>query len=487
MPVQTINSLAGIDLRGLNLLSSMKTLRVGTNVLLSPAGGLETRPGTQRVAVLPAETKGLYAANGALRTAAPAGYADLFREQTAAVIFDFIGDGTKYAKDEIASVEGHVLYGAHVAAGVHSYLSVKRKDGSVELHWIRQRPAEDDGLVDTKVVNGRSMVGPIIRAGEKVFALDQVNGDAPFSSTEFGPDNFTAPEDAGHLPLLQHTRGDASLVGFGELQSTEGAAQRRQEALVVFMDNQTQVWAVDPDPLNHYLTHILHGVGAMSARSIVSVRGTPVFLGRSGFADLRGAAQIGNFEAGGIGAPIRKLTDSLAGEDITASFFWEQRGAYLCAAGNQVFVFVTDQLNNIHGWTTWTFPFSVTDFAEDRGEVYLRDTENQVHHLSLDYDTDSGADIEYDVETAFLHMGSPYGSKNYEFLTLYQQGTTEVSYRPDPRASDIEVPVFTVTDGRYTHQKIPLVAVSDGLALRFKGKGRWRLDGFSLQYDKLGV
>jgi hypothetical protein len=487
MTSQAFMEFEGLDTRRIESLADTKTARVAKNVYLTGGRVWRSRPGTQRVAQLPPETKGLYAGQGILRTVAPAGYPDIYNSQSPLIFFDFVGDGTVYDRDDIEEFINAERFGSSVAAGVQPYAVIKRRStGKLEHYWFRDRPDTPAGSVDTKVTTPFVPAGMVLKLAQKVWTPDQINGAVRFTSTQFGPGDWSTLEDAGFLPVLANTPGDHTITGLGYLQSTGGAVDNRQSALVVFFEDSVQIWAVDPDPLNHFLTGNVGGVGTENYRSIANVFGDPVFLSRDGFSSLRISYRTGAMDSGKIGAPIEELTAALGPGSITASTWWDTKGLYIAAAGSTLYVWRNDPISKVQGWSVWPMPYSITDFVDFDEELYFRTTEDGVHKFNDQLDTDDGAPIAFDLETQFLHMNMPGFYKDFDSLVLYQQGSSEVSYRPDPTDPGMEIPIYRTTGVTRPHEKIPLIALADSLALRFQGTGKWELSGFSVDFSEMG-
>lgn len=487
MTTQTFTDFQGLDTRRLAALADMRTARVAKNVYLTSGRVWRARPGTKLVAELPPETKGLYSGQGVLRTVAPAGYADIYNQQSPLVFFDFVGDGTIYDRNDVEELINAERFGASVTAGVQPYAVIRRRStGRLEHYWFRDRPDAPNGAVNTRVSLPFTPTGQIIKLAEKLWTPDQINGAVRFTSTEFGPADWTTPEDAGFLPVFANAPGDHTITALGYLQSTPGALNNRQSALVVFFEDALQVWAVDPNPINHYLTGVIGGVGTENRKSVANVFGDPVFLSREGFMSLRIAARDGALDSARIGAPIEELTRTLSGGDITASVWWDSKGLYLCAAGSTVYVWRHDPAGKVQAWSTWELPWPVTAMVDFSSELYLRNDQNQVFRMGDDLATDDGTDIEFDLETQFLHLGQPGGYKTFNALMLYQEGGCDLSYRPDPTDPQQEQPVFSLSGVTRPHEKVPLIAMSDSIALRFQGRGAWELSGFTLEYSLTG-
>ena len=505
MKSKIFGEFTGLDLRRLESLSDEKSQRVANNVYFTAAKKVRTRPGTRTQYTLPAETIGLYTASGVLRTVCPdRGAFDtdeefdaVFTRQTPKVFFDFyhvdLDDPDQLPATGFINAE---RFGVSITAGVQPYGVLQRPSAqgvdTLDHQWFKDRPdlsGLDSGgrYVDNQVATPFSPTGMVLKLAEKLWCPDQANGAVRFSSTNYGPDNWTEEEDAGFLPVLANTPGDHVITGLGVLQSTGGAVNNRQAALIVFFEDGVQIWAVDPSPLNHYLTGILDGPGTENYRSIANVLGDPFFFSRRGFRSLRISSRTGSMDAYDIGDKIEPITDGIEPLQISAAVWHERIGCYLCSVGSQILCLRYDPIAKITAWSIWEMPWTISDMAIFEGNLWCRDTENRVHEFIEDIADDDGEAVVFEFESQYHHMGTPGLFKNFQAASIFQQGTSDLSYRPEPTNDDVLVPVYTITGVTRPHEKVPIVAMSDSVALRFTGTGSWQLDGYSLDYQGTGV
>ncbi len=481
MKSKTFDRFTGLDLQSSAALSDEKTQAVASNVVLTAAGKWATRPGSKRRFSLPEETAGLYEAGGVLRAVAPGGSLAIFNQQRPNLFFDFIDSAGGPAERVIRALP----YGAHVAAGVSVYAAIER-NGRVEHHWFRDRPSPG-GDADNRVLLPFTPGPDIARVGEKAWAINNAAGSVPFSSTEFGPSDWTTEDDAGFLPVMANAPSTRRVTALGVLQSTPGAANRRQGALAVFFRDGVQVWAVDPSPINHYLTAIIDGPGTENPQSVVNALGDPVYLSNGVFTSLRTASAVGELATMTVGHPIAPLTEGLGADAIARAVWWGRLGAYLAVEGNRWFCWRYDPLTKTRGWSVWAMPWVATDVVDYNGSLWVRTTDHEVYEVSPSFTDDNGVPIEWAVESQFHHLGQPGVVKTFNTMRLFQQGASAVSLRPEPTLPDLLQPVYAARGVTHMTGAIPLLATSDSVALRFAGTGPWQLDGYSLDYDLTGV
>lgn len=468
----TLKDFHGIDLRRSTGVADQQTAAVAKNLYLTNGRVWRTRPGTRRLFSCPPQSRGLYAAGGVLRTVAPAGSsAATWSFQRPEFWIDYIEGGA------ITEFLGAEIYGIPSAAvGVQPYVAVRRFGGNIEHHWVRRRLSGPGGAEPTRIAPGFTPTGEIIKLAEKIFTVDNARGAVRFSSTAFGPENWTEENDAGILPVQRHSSGDLLVQALGVFQGR----------LVVFFEEQLQIWAVDPQPENFFLVEIMNGPGTQARELVQPVLGDIFFFSRGGFRSLTTQRITGENREGDIGAPIEPRTRELNPGDATASLWWQRLGVYLAAFGSTVFAFTYDRSNRVTGWAEWEFPFEIENLVVSGGRLYAR-SRDAIYEISDDLEDDDGEPIEWRWESQHLHLGVPDRLKNFHALSIHQRGACQVAMRPDAARPDFISPVLGASGQTQAWQKIPFFTMSAAPAVVLSGTGRWQLDGLTLHFTPLGV
>jgi len=230
----------------------------------------------------------------------------------------------------------------------------------------------------------------------------------------------------------------------------------------------------------------LSGVGTDSPASVSNVLGDPTFFDRGGFTSIKISFRIGALDSEKIGAPIEELTRDLDPGDISASVWWPRLGLYLCAVGTDIFVWKNDPNSKMRGWSIWTVPEAITDFATDGVTLYARTEFHALIAFDDELISDFGVAIDFELETQFLHQKAPGVEKEYDAMVVYQTGSSEVSVRPSALDPTELIPIMTANGTTSTFEKIPLYFSGDSIAIRFTGVGPWKLSGFAIDYVNLG-
>lgn len=468
----TIDRFLGLDTRPGRYGEDYPALVTASNVALKSGGAISRRPALRTVASLSSESVGLYARGGRLRSVVPGGQS-LQGTGPTEVTYDPIGDGTAYPLGVLSRLVDAESYGTHHVFGPHGYVAVKRTNGAIEHHWIKEPPVSAATAVSTKVDLPFIAGEALLKLAEKMWAPSPVDGTVPFSASSVGPSDWSLVGDAGALPAQSHVSGARDMV----------ALTHYRGRLAVFFPDAVQLWNVDPDPELHALEQVLNGPGAILAGSVANVLGDVIYLSRGGFRTLSSATVTGEAAENDIGSKIRTLTD-LIGTTTPAARVWSQtRSQFLCAIGTTVYVLTLIPGEKMAEWTTWTLPVAADYLVENEGALYLRGG-NTLYRLD---DTESqdtgGAAITGTIETRPLALGAPGKFKTVHYLVIRQ--TAAASWQ-------------LIVDGQAMTAKNVPACSPKALRIPFNGEGRqiafrvtttadWRLEGLSVEFDVQGM
>lgn len=323
----------------------------------------------------------------------------------------------------------------------------------------------------TAVVTG-FLPGPaLVLASEKIFASDIASGQVFFSSTEFGPTDWAAVDDAGRLPTQNNVGGDYRVIGLSVFAGD----------LVVMFRSACQVWAIDPDPAKMSLKFNIGGSGTTQPDTLANVQGDLVYFGGGAFRTISAVVTTGQpKDSADIGAPIAPLTALLTPEEATMKAIWSpRRQQYLCVQGNTIYAFTAYDDQN--GWTTYEIPSSieVEAFAELDGVLYLRDRiTSMVYAFDASYEDEP--DFVWEVQTQYLNGGSKGFLKDWKFFQQVAVGPVTVSFSTNPEVGGDVFDGFTIPKGTTNDiGRVPVMVMSDNLQVRFTGTTQFELESFS--------
>lgn len=473
MPFLTYENFRGKDLRKLNVRGDAKTSRIATNLDLTTGGGYRTRDGLVEVCTLHAQSVGLYAVGGFLRSVVPGGHS-IQNEQTPFVLYDPIGDGVAYPLDTIEKVHVAEIMGASALTGVFPYLSIETVTGRIEHHWIRETPFVASTAVSSKIDLPYSPAPALVKHNGRLWSADQVNGAVRFNSIINGPSDWTLEKDAGNLPVLQFATGNRAIHGLGVYN----------DLLAVFFGDSTQLYEVPANPALHRQRKVLYGPGTTTPNTVQNVLGDLFYFSRGGFRALSIANQIGEFREGDIGAPVQDETKDLSLVQAPIALWSQTRSQYLCAFGSTIEVFTYSTLNKVQGWTKWELPVTVEYMVELEGVLYIRSGDT-VYKFDPEADDDYGTDIDFTLRTQSLDLRDPGREKMIETIHLVQSGACSIKFLVDPRNDNTFVSGPNVSGMTSSLDGIGADLITKALAIEFTGTGSWQFDSYSLKYRSL--
>lgn len=476
MPRVTIANFEGLDFRRDTSISDPASLRRGDNVFITSGKTIKTRPGTELVYTLSPDSHRLYSGGGFLRAVAPAGYSEISTLQPPGFRYDLISDGTKFALDEIAQVTGVDEAAERTNVTPKSFITIRRKDGTIEYHWVDAEPNAPGSVVNTKVTTSFIPSTPAIAFAEKVWGGSNASGATNFSSTQNGPTDWITPNDAGFLPVARQMAGASEQVGLSYIQLGT------TPLLVVAFKTAMQLWSVGPDPATHSLQQVLEGPGVDAPGAMAKVHGDLFYLSAGQIDTLRETPLTGRARGTGIGAAVRELTKDLVPANVQMVWATPLSALLVYDGSGDVLMFSRHAESRVSDWSAWKFPYNVVDITVHEDRVYLRDSDDNVHRMSEDLTTDSGTPIDFAVTLAESTMRSPGRMKRFDNIQVIQDGKSFVAARPRSGGVTPTMP----TKGVPSHTRVtPLAIMSEGVTIEFTGQAPWELSAVTVSYQTL--
>jgi hypothetical protein len=322
-------------------------------------------------------------------------------------------------------------------------------------------------FVDTGFLPGPALV----LAAEKIFASDFASGQVFFSSTEFGPTDWAAVDDAGRLPTQNNVGGDFRVTGLSVFAGD----------LVVMFKSSCQIWKIDPNPANMALKFNIGGSGTVQPDTLANVQGDIVYFGGGAFRTISAVITTGQpKDSADIGAPISPITSVLTPDEATMKAIWSpRRQQYLCVDGNTIYAFTAYSDQN--GWTTYEIPdtLEIEAMAELNGVLYLRDkTTSTVYAFDPEYDEEP--EFDWEIQTQYLNGGAKGFLKDWKFFQQVAVGPVTVSFSTNPEVGGEVFDGFTIPKGTTNDiGRVPVMVMSDNLQVRFTGVTAFELESFS--------
>jgi hypothetical protein len=455
----------GIDLRKGGSVSDANRLRDMKNAYVTTGLATRKRPGTSKITTLEPGTKGLYAALGKLNTFYGSS-ATLTHADTR-----FKANKARRNSTTIFSTVTEVNF-VDVFNG-YLYASLQF-DGTIDEHHYFDGSTPSTYIADANCPNTKA----VIKLASKIFAVSAAGDTVRYSKTG-NPRDWTTANDAGFLPTGLNAKGDRSTNALGMYQSK----------LVALARDGAQVWTVDPNPTAMHLDDIVDNVGTSFPRSLASVAGDLYFLGDFGFRSITTLQLVSKLADVDIGSPIDTIVrPALLG--ITTpprAAYYYGTGQYICAVGNQLFVYSLSRTAKIAAWSRYIMPFTVDAITELQGVLYFRSADD-VYQFTDQVNADSGAAYEVLLEMPYMDFKSPGQTKIIYGIDTVMEGTCEFSIGfdgQDPLAVTAPVRVQGNTRGKGV---VPIVASGTEFSPRFRNYDNlpYRLDALTIYYDVLG-
>lgn len=336
--------------------------------------------------------------------------------------------------------------------------------------------------VDTRV-RLPFLPGPWVKTvGGKVFATEYTTGNTWFSSTEFGPSDWTAPNDAGFLPTAAHAGGGANVTALGTFNGK----------LVVFYHESMQVWTVGPDPALHALASAIPSGGTAHGQALGGVYGDLFYFSQGGFRSASAVITTGQLKPGDVGAPIAPLTSAVKVADSLRGTWSEALSAYLVFDGTSGWVFSISPASNTADWTAWTLPVAPDYFAEIDGYLYFRvKGGNDVYRFNPAYAGESGYSwsgrlsfLDAAMQTAFsIRPGFSAAAKVkfWQAVLPAQHGAADWFVYPNTHDTTEREHLGYLDGSQVGGGIIAIGLAANRVAFGFEGTGYWTLDGFECE------
>lgn len=293
--------------------------------------------------------------------------------------------------------------------------------------------------------------------------------------------DFTVDIGAGFNNMANNTSGAEKITGLAKYQGN----------MAVFSRWSTQIWFMDPDPVGNRQLQVLDNIGALAARSIVSVGDIDVFfLSDTGIRSLRARDSSNAAFVSDIGTPIDPLViEILRGytdeeKAAACSVVEPEDGRYWLSLGSHVYVFTYFAGAKVSAWARYVMPSPVRWLSVQAGRVYARCDDESLQLLgglnNTEYD-----DTSVLVITPFMDARQPGTHKEIAGIDLGIEGEWEVDIALDPGNPDAYERVAQIDRPTYAMERITVDGITSHfkLRLRSRGSGYARLSNIAVHYN----
>jgi hypothetical protein len=469
MPYFTITDFAaGLDLRRSSLTAPAGTLRKLTNAHVTPGGEIEKRFAFVPFATLPANSKGLLELQGKLYTFVPGGSTTTDPTTPWAV-------GTMQLN--CSSIEQIIDYDFFVnKVFVVAYVDGNTTDA---VHFY-------DGIV----VPGAK--GLYVRTYKnKIFSVEK---NILWFSADGDPTVWDALADA--------TAGFIDL-GIGDSDMSDAQAlEVYYDKLAVFSKTASQLWVIDPDPLQTNYAQTLRQAGTVAPQSVLSYgSGDVLYVAPDGIRSLRARNASLAASVSDVGSPLDPIMQALFranGEPFMGkiiSMLQPVTGRFWVILPDRVFILSAFPGPKISAWSQYIPSveingndevFSITATSTHRQHVIVRDANNNV--MSYGGADDTGIWIDacpVEIEFPFLSGDKPATQKSYHGIDAAATGQWSVYAATNPEDEDAEDYLGEIVGASFMQGRFAIEGRSTHISMRLRSAvpGPLTLSNLSVHYS----
>jgi len=295
------------------------------------------------------------------------------------------------------------------------------------------------------------------------------------------PFDWTAEQDAGFLPTGTQSAGSEIARSLG----------RYNNNLVVIMDDNIQIWAVDPDPKMAALIQTIGNVGTEYPDTILPIGTDMVFLTPYGFRSLGQRQGSPDFEDTDVGSPVDDpVTETLkafTGKPIAT--LYSTKSQYWCAIGSEIWVWTFSRNNEVKAWSRYTVPHNVRYFAQSGEQLFIRTDDDRLVLLDEDLKTDYMGDFLVGIDFNFQGMKDIGMLKQFVGFDAVIVGEADVSFGVDANNPNAETTPVHIANSTKPGQLQPMQVMSTEVSprIRYIGPDGLRFDSLAIYYETLGL
>lgn len=440
---------SGLDRRKMAAASPAGSLQTLTNAHITRGGEIEKRKAFVPKYSLPAgQTFGFAGANGSLYVFA-SGAATVPGGVTCQVLAHPTGAGTLNAIKATEFYDGKV------------FASARFSDGSNYCFYNGARVTDwDPGAGQT--VSGKQATA-LLTVKSKIYATfgSVLNFSAIQGPTDWGSGSGSG---RGFINMSNQSAGSETLTGIG----------RYQNYMAVFGRRNTQIWYLDPDPLQNVQRQVIPEIGTFAPKSIVNFGDIDiVFLSDTGVRSLRARDASNQAGVSDIGTPVddeiiqylRTLTD--AERAAAAAVLDPVDGRYIVAIGRRAYAFSYYPSSRISSWSRYDLPGQVESWVSMDGKLYAR-----IGDMIYLYGGDDGQtydNSEVVVELPYLDGRAIATWKTFTGFDIVSEGEWTIYVNTDPNQPDVWSKIAKLPANRVsTLSQLDLEMVGEATMIKLK-------------------
>lgn len=242
--------------------------------------------------------------------------------------------------------------------------------------------------------------------------------------------------------------------------------------LAIFSSEATQIWAVDPDPLQNAFEQLLRGSGTISPRSTLQYgSGDVLYLDSSGIRSVKAKDSSNSGSVSDIGSPIDALIQTIKtslGESYLSkaiAMLEPLVGRFWMIFPNEIYVLSYFPGPKITAWSRFTLTFTVDHAVSAGGRIFLRSGNTLYLYGGLTNTEYDNCGVE--VRLPFLDNKKPGHNKIYEAFDASVKGTWRVSLATNINSEDTEEDIANLTESTWGYGRVEAIGYASHFSLRF--------------------
>ena len=459
---------AGLDLRRSSLTAPAGTLRKLTNCHVTPGGEIEKRFAFVPFFSVPANSKGLLELQGKLYTFVPGG----------STTTDPVGPWDVGTMElNCSSIEQIIDYDFFV----NKVFVVAYVDGNTTdpVHFF-------DGIV---VPDAHGLYVRTYK--NKIFSVEK---NLLWFSADGDP---TVWDD-----LADPTAGFIDL-GIGDSDMSDAQAlEVYYDKLAIFSKTASQLWVIDPDPVQTNYAQTLRQAGTVAPQSVLSYgSGDVLYVAPDGIRSLRARNASLAASVSDVGSPLDPIMQALfraQGEPFMSqiiSILQPVTGRFWVILPDRVFILSAFPGPKISAWSQYMpsvevdgvdVQFSITAACTHRQHVIVRDTNNTIISYGGADDTGIWMDAcPVEVEFPFLSGDKPATQKSYHGIDAAATGQWSVYAATNPEDETAEDYLGEIIGASFMQGRFAIEGRSTHISMRLRSAvdGPLTLSNLSVHYD----
>ena len=316
--------------------------------------------------------------------------------------------------------------------------------------------------------------------GTNMDSLDETD-IVRYSATN-DPFDWSTPDDAGFIAVGVQSTGSEVAKALGKYDNQ----------LAVLMEDNVQIWAVDPDPERNALIRSIGDIGVSLSETVANIGTDLIYLSDSGFRSISQQIDTVNLEDTDLGSPVDDPVVAAVATAVgtpTAAHF-SGLGQYLCAVDNELWAWTWSRNAEVIAWSRYEVPLSVDYFAQLTNRLFMRGLGGELVHLDPATKTDYTGDYPVLMDFDYQSLQGGVGvTKQFMGFDVNLIGEAEVTFKYDPRHVSRETSPITMAGNTRPGGMAPMECTTPEIApiIRYTGPDDLRVDSITIYYENLGV